>query len=352
MKSGKSLVFLMLRCAFSLFLVLGLAVSSHAQRNSSGNFTYSAAKLSYRANGVRLDGAPGKPARISSPDLEVVAGAIAFDIKGNTISQVRAIEGVDLKVNLAPQGGGEKVRVESRSQKATLTTNSRTLELDGNLSGFYQLGGGAKNTLAGESATISYAEGQLAASVSGGKEGVELVLPAESVGQPGALGALRVTGRNLQFDGSTGRAILTGNARVVSTGGEYTFDVAAPSMTLLRKADGTLERLATSGRTMVKLDLPPEPSATPAADGVGRPTRVEVASDSAIVERANMTGTFSGNVKGFYRLQNGNAAAQNFDFSGDKAVIAYASGRDVQSGLNVEVTGNVAIETPNFGLVE
>ncbi|RYX85010.1 hypothetical protein EON83_07115 [bacterium] len=330
----------------ALLLLASVTTSAYAQpKPATGAFTYSAPKVIARENGIRLEGTVQNPARINSPQLSVVAPIIAFDLGQNTISQVRANGGVSLKLNVAAQGTSPKTYVEAKSDSATLTTTNRTLQLAGNLNGFYQIGNGGKNTLSGEKADLSFSGGNFAADV----QNPVLQIPAEVTGKLDALGNLQVSAQRGQVNQSTGNATFSGNARVTSAGGPNSFDLSAPTFVLSRGADGSISTLKAQGKTNVKYDLPPDPKATPGAGGVGTPTHIEVTADGAIFDRATSKATFSGNVRGFYRLQTANGP-QNYAFSGDQAVISFNSqAASTQSGLNVEVTGApVSIDAPAF----
>jgi hypothetical protein len=264
---------------------------------------------------------------------------------------VRALGNVNFKLNLVPRGGGAPARIEATCDSATLTTAERVLVLKGRVNGFYQIAGGARNTLRGDAATLRYQGENLIADLTGG---VTVSVPAETLGRPDALGDVTITAQRAQINQSDGSATFAGNARAISSGGANAFDVAAPRFTLTRGANGTISTLKTIGRTLVKLDLPPDPASagTPATgSSVGKPTRVEVASDGATIERATSTATFEGNVKGFYRLiQIG--APQNFDFAGTRAVVRYlptAQGQNALAGLNVDVS-DATVNGPAFDL--
>ena len=334
-------------------LLLALTAPIWAQ-NAPGNFTYSAARLTYRNNGVRLDGAAGKPARVKSPQLDLSANAIAFDLAANSVSEVRANDNVALKVDIKPQSGnGEAVHVESKSDNAVLTTVNRTLVLTGNLSGFYRVGNGPQTRLAGNKATFNYSGDALNALVEGGAGSqVELNLPAES-GKADAIGPVTLRADSLRVDEKNNAAYFSGNARAFSSGGANKLDVTAPSFTIQRAADGTIGLLTTNGKTVTKLDVPPDASSAGAdAKGVGKPTHLEVTSDTAVVNRATSTGVFDGNVTGFYTLQNGAAPGQKFNFKGERATVTYdAKAAQAGDGLSVVVTGApVDVEVPNFNL--
>ncbi len=331
---------------FALVLLAAVTTAAHAQtKPAAGSFTYSAPKVIARQNGIRLEGTAQNPARITSPQLSVVAPIIAFDLGQNTISQVRAQGGVSLKLNVAAVGNSPKTYVEAKSDSAVLTTTNRTLQLVGNLSGFYQIGAGGKNTLSGDRADLSFVGGNLAADV----QNPTLQIPAEAVGRTDALGNLEVSAQKGQVNQSTGSATFTGNARVKSVGGANAFDLTAPTFVISRGTDGTLSTIQTQGKTNVKYDLPPDPKAPTNTSGVGTPTHIEVTADGAIFDRATSKATFSGNVRGFYRLQTA-TGPQNYAFSGDQAVIGFnPQAASTQSGLNVEVTGKpVSIDAPAF----
>ncbi len=322
-------------------------------QKAPGNFTYSAGKLTRSPQGgtIRLDSTPGHPAKVTSPQLSLGANAIAFDLGGNTISEVRALDNVALKINLKPKSGtGETVHIESNSDAATLTTANRTLVLTGNLSGFYRIGQGPQTMLSGSKATFNYSGDTLDAFIeSGANNQVELLLPAET-GKADALGPVTLRADSLRIDQKNGFAYFIGNARALSTSGSGKLDVKAPSFTVARAADGTIGTLTTNGITVTKLDLPPDPNAKTDATST-KPTHVEVTADKAVVNRATSTGVFDGNVKGFYVLQN---APSPFNFQGERATVKYdaqAAKTAGNDGLNVVVTGApVDVQVPAFNL--
>lgn len=321
-----------------------------AAPKAPGNLTFSG-DLSYRAGGVRLAANARGPARVRLPELDASASALALDLAGSTISQVRALGSVNFKLNLAPRGGGAPARIEATCDSATLTPRDRKLVLQGHIKGFYQLAGGARNTLSGDAANLYYQGDNLVADLTGG---VTVRVPAETVARPDALGDVTITAQRAQINQGDGSATFAGNAHAISVGGANAFDVAAPRFTVTRGADGTIATLQTVGRTFVKLDLPPDPlpvGEVTGANAIGKPTHVEVAADGAIIERATSTATFNGNVKGYYRL-NQNGAPQNFDFAGTRAVIRYvptAGGQNTLAGLNLQVSG-ATVEGPAFNL--
>ena len=353
----------MIASRFLLLVFLAAALPAFSQTRpkapakAPGGFNYSAVNLIYRSNGVRLEGTPAQPARVQSPELEVSAQVIAFDLAGNSISEVRAQNSVNLKLNFAPRAGGAGARIEARCSSAVLTPGARKLELKGNLSGFYQIAGGAKNTLSGDAATLTFANGNLVADLAGGAQGVVVSIPAETLGRPDALGALTITAQRARINQSDGSATFSGRARAVSKGGSNNFDVSATEFVLTRGSDGTISTLKTTGRTLVKLDLPPDAAPAKIDSGeksaVGKPTRVEVASNGALIDRATSTATFDGDVKGFYTLAPAVGAPQNFDFAGNRAVVRYVAPTEklenALAGLSVQVTGApVSLEGPSF----
>jgi lipopolysaccharide export system protein LptA len=352
-----------------------LAAPATAQTGAAGGLTFEAQKQIIRPNGARLEG----NARIRSPQLDVAANVIAFDYSGSQITEVRALGGVTIKVNLAPQGGGAATRIEAKSSEANLDPVQRTLVLSGNVDGWYQMGDSPRNTLSGKKATLRYgADRQLLATVEGP---IRFVIPAENIPQSSAqttaIGTVVVTSQSLDVNTTTGTATFTGNARAVSTDGPNKFDVAAPSFVISRGVTGTIDTLKTSGRTLIKVDLPPDPArpaaraatvsttaSAPAARStttgrrstdVGRPTHVEVAADMVTVRRADNNMVFEGNVKGFYRLEPAGEPPTNHDFTSDRAVIRYvletAASASNPAGLQVEILGKPAtIEAPQFNI--
>ena len=318
----------------------------HAQTKAApGDFTYAAPKVVARQSGVRLEGTAQNPARINSPQLSVVAPVIAFDLGKSTISQVRAQGGVALKLNVQASGTSPKTYVEAKADSAVLTTTNRTLQLVGNLTGFYQIGDGPKNPLSGARADLSFADKNFVADV----QNPVLQIPAEATGKADALGAIEVSAQRGQVNQSQGNATFSGNARAKSVAGPNAFDLSATNFVLSRGADGTISTLQTQGKTNVKYDLPPDPKAPTNASGIGVPTHIEVTADSANFVRSTGKATFTGNVSGFYRLQTA-TGPQDYAFSGEQAIVSFnTQAASTQSGLNIEFTGEpVKIKTPGF----
>lgn len=326
-----------------LFFALPALAQTKAPAATSGGFK-SSGDLSYNSTGIRLQRNAKGLARVQSPEIDVTAQTISLGLVSGKITQVTARGSVNLKLNLSPRGGGAAARIEVRCTSAVLTPSERKLVLRGNLNGFYQVAGGARNTLSGDVATLTYpSNGNLVALLEGGARGVSLTIPAETVGRADALGAVTITAERASLNQSDGSAVFSGKARAISKGGANAFDVAATSFVLTRGASGAIATLKTTGRTLVKLDLPPDPTPANATSGVGKPTHIEVAADSAVINRAASSATFEGNVKGFYRLAPASGAPQNFDFAGTRAVIGYAAaapgGGNAAAGLSVHVTG-------------
>ena len=265
------------RQLFIATFFIALCAPIWAQK-TAGNFTFTYSKLTYRNNGVRLDGTADKPARVLSPELDLRALAIALDSVNGSVSEVRARDNVALKLDIKPKTGeGETVHIESNSDAATLTTADRTLVLTGNLSGFYRIGDGPQTKLSGSKATFNYSGDDLNAFIeSGPSSQVELLLPAET-GKTDALGPVTLRADSLRIDQKNGAAYFIGNARATSSGGANKIDVAAPSFTVQRATDGTIGTLTTGGKTVTKLDLPPDPDV--GANKTAKPTHLEVTSD-------------------------------------------------------------------------
>ncbi|MBW3636936.1 MAG: hypothetical protein KY445_10835, partial [Armatimonadetes bacterium] len=329
-------------CAFPVVAQTKAPAAKAPVSSSSGDLTFT-------PNGIRLERNARGPARVQSPQIDVSAQVISAVGTAPNYSQVSARGGVNLKLNLTPRDGGVPARIEVKSSSAVLTVRERKVVLRGNLSGFYQVQGGARNTLSGNVATLTYvSSGNLIADLEGGTRGVVLTLPAETLGRADDLGAVTIRAERAQFNQSAGTATFSGKARAISTGGPNSFDVAATSFVLTRNPDGSIKTLQTTGRTLVKLDVPPD-AAAPGATA-GKPTRVEVAADGAVIERVTSTATFEGNVKGFYRLTPATGTPQNFDFAGSRAVIRYAgtpAGGNALAGLSVQVSG-ATVQGPAF----
>jgi len=341
-------------------------------------FTYTAANLIYRANGVRLEGTPGSPARIHSQQIDVAAPVIAFDVGAQTVSEVRATGGVKLRLELVPKNGGAPAHIESTSDNATLITADRKLILTGHVNGFYQVAGGPRENLVGEQAILTDVADVPSVSIDGGAEPLLITLPAESTDKPGAFGAVRIASMHFVYDGTTGLGQFTGSPHAVSDDGPNKFDVTANQFVLKRSPLGTIDTLEADGHAVIKMDLPPEPEktdpavpATPptgaAANGepvkkkapavtLGRPTHVESVSDTAVVDRAASTLTLNGHVNGFYRLSNVDPP-QDYHFSGDKAVLtdvpvqpgSPSAPGNPGPGLNVQLS-SATVNSPGFNL--
>jgi len=350
--------------------VLGAALILPA-RAQEERFKVSAPTIIQRPTGARLEGDRSTPARVQAPQLDVQAGVIAFDYSGEQVTEVRSLtqvgQRVQIKVDLAPKGGGAPAHIEATADKATLNPPARTLRLEGNVDGFYQVQQGIKTTLRGETVNAKYEGENLQVTVEGGANGVRLEVPPESLNQPGALGTIVFTAQRASLDKNGGVARLTGKAHAFSTDGPHKFDVTADEFVLTRTVGiggrSQMDKLETIGRTQLKMDLPPEPAAsTPPVEAgqdgdkiqIGRPTHVEAAADAMTITRPDNTLVFAGNVKGFYELAPAKGdASPRYDFTGDRAVVRYVeqSGEGVAAGLNVEVTGQPStIELPGFNL--
>lgn len=316
--------------------------------------------FSSTANGVRLEGFPGKPARVQlPPQLDVSALVIGLDRRGNDIQQVRAVTSVNFKINSPARNGNAPLHVEATCNNATLDPKMRVLTLAGGVNGFYQIGDGPRNPLKTNRATLRYLNNNLNVALEGG---TRLEVSGADFGRPdvGIVVITSTTGANL--DQSSGVARFVGNARAVSRGGTNLFDVAANEFILTRSANGTIDNLKTSGRTKIKIDLPPEPAVpnTPnapanASSGIagnlGRPTRVDVVSDSATLTGQNQTLILEGNVVGSYVLAPPNTAPATYNFSGERAVLRFLTQPEGETpaGLNVYVK-SAQLQMPNFNL--
>ena len=354
----ETLIFSGAFCFVAVTTPMARAQTAKAQTANapSVGFDFGGEKTTARSNGARLDG----NAYIKSPQLDARADTIAFDFSNRQITNVRALGNVRLKMNLVPRGGGAPARIETTSANATLNPVTRTLVLSGKVDGFYQLPGGARNTLKGDKATIVYAAaGQFSADVAGGQSGVQLTIPAAQTapGVVSPIGTITISGKDLSVDGAKSVAVVTGNARAVSSGGTTRFDIAAPSFSVTRDATGALTNLRATGRTRLKIDLPqPAESSTGSVNNSSRATYFEIAANSANVDaKSGATGTvlgtltFDGEVSGFYRLQSADGKSSDNRFTGDRAVVKNpaATGANDLSDFQIEVTGApVNIQTP------
>jgi hypothetical protein len=341
----------------ALLLSLPFVQAASAQTPAAGTFNYKADKIALTPKGVRLDG----NAQITSPQLEVRAVTIAFDFLNNQITQVRARTNVRIKVTLTPKGGGDATRIEATANEADLDPPTRTLKLRGNIDGFYQSGNGPRFLLSGNEATLT--PGGI-----GNFTNPKVIIPPEGNGTAnaagaGAIGTVTITSQRGVVDQKAGTVRFVGDARAISTDGPNKFDVAAPELVLTRGAGNTIDTLKGIGRTSLKIDLPPDPpkpAGTPGAEPgkMGKPTRVEVESDEATVNRTTNTMIFTGNVKGFYFLTPAEGEPQKYDFSGTRAEIKYIPENQATAenpaGLRAEITGApnkpVEVLTPAFNI--
>ncbi len=327
----------------ALAVVTILAAPVWAQ-TAPGKSRFSADSVRTTPNGARADG----NVIIRQPEFDFDADSLAYDgAKLQEFSEIRARGNVKLRLAPRPKNSGDPgFQIQSKSDEATLTRTTRTLVLKGNLSGFYRVGNGPQTLLAGDKATFNFSPQGLNAVIEGaaGKQ-VELLLPGET-GKPDALGPITVRADSLRVDEANNAAYFNGNARALSNSGANKLDVAAPSFTLTRAADGTIGTLVTNGKTVTKINVAPAANAPATSQAL---SYVEVTADKATVNRATSTGVFEGNVKGFYRLQN---SPEKFDFSGERVTVNYdAQAAKTGDGLSVNVTGTpVDVEVPEFSL--
>ena len=381
--------------------------------------------------GLRLEGSAQQPARIIHPQLDVAAPKIevSFDNQ-RQFTRVTTTGGVNFAVTL-PQKSGPATRIQAKSDSATLerpttgtNAGARVLTLRGGVDGWYQLEGGIRNALRGQSITLTSRPGAneaLLANVEGGPEGVRLEVPpaaggtgtaatnrapvvitaqnatirqqnnnvnadveggtrgvrmeipsiGTAAGAAGELlqGTIVVTSQRATVRQNEGMARFIGNARAVSTGSTQKFDVAANEILLARNAKGDFDVVKTTGRTMLKLDLPQakpaaaNAAATQDASANLRPEYLEVEADSAEAQLGRNQLVFEGNVRGFYRVPMQNvkpnppsAAAQtDYNFVGHRVVLSYTPGvDDPAKAWNFDFRGQegrpVEIQAPAFRL--
>ena len=327
----------------ALALVFALAAPALAQP-ASNRYFYSANNSQFTSNpvGLRLDG----NVIIRQREFDFDADALAFDGKSlSDFSEIRARGKVKLRLAPLPKNSADApFEIQSKSDEATFTRATRTLILKGNLSGFYRVGKGPQTMLSGDKATFNYSAQGLNALIEGAaNKQVELLLPAEN-DRPDGIGPVTVRADSLRIDQANNAAYFSGNARAFSDSGPNKLDVAAPSFTLTRGADGTIDTIVTNGKTLTKINVAPDPNAPATAKAL---SYVEVTADKATVNRATSTGVFEGNVKGFYRLQN---SPQKFDISGERVTVTYdAQSAKTGDGLIVNAT-RVDVEIPEFNL--
>ena len=338
--------------------------TAHAQSKTQqvGGFTVVYDNLIIRPDGVRLEGGPGRPARLESPQINFSAPAVAFDFKDKQVTQVRAINGVNFKLDLA---GADPIQIESKSQTATFdavpVNGRRTLRLTGAVDGFYAIKG-ARNTLSGERATITFGEGSardILVQVAGGTGRVQLQLASALFGSTAALGDVTLSAADAEIDEKNGTATFKGDASIVSIGktsaNPQNFKVEAPAFVANFAAENgrqVLRNIQTQGRASIVIDAP---DATQ-----NQPTHFEVMADNASVDPKTQNLLLNGNVSGFYTSPGENGGAPlRYDFSDvDKATARFVpeseKTADMPAGLNFKAEArpneSALLELPNFDL--
>ena len=338
--------------------------AAHAQSKTQqvGGFTIKASNTIARPNGVRLEGSASEPVHLQSPQLDLTAPAMALDYVDKQVTQLRAIDGVSFKLNLA---GADPIKIEAKSQTATLdalpVNGRRTLRLTGNVDGFYE-SKGARNTLSGERATITFGEGDardILVQVAGGTNGVQLQIASALFGSEAALGDVTLRADNADIDEKSGTATFKGNASIVSkaqpSDGTQNFNIKAPAFVANFKAENgrqTLQNVRTQGRASIVIDAPPAAGASQST-----PTHFEVQADNATVEPQAQNLVLEGNVSGFYDLPAENVATPvRYNFSDvDKAIARFVTESqktaDTPAGLNFQALGKPAsFQIPGFDL--
>ncbi|MDQ3812848.1 MAG: hypothetical protein M3347_02725 [Armatimonadota bacterium] len=339
-------------CAALLLLVIPVV----AQPRKPGETRITASKIIYTQKGAILLGSATKPAHIETDELDVRAQRIEFERAGEQVQRVTAQGNVNFKLNLPSKTkGNPPSRIEARSNSGTLEPTKRTLVLTGDVDGWYQMGESGRNTLSGKQVTLTFGQ-EITAKIEGGAEGVEVVLPAQSVDarSQSSIGSIKITALNAFVDQSKGTARFEGNARAVSTDGAIKFDVAAKDFIATRDPKtGSLNNLNTVGRTATKIDLPPQskeeptkspntaPKTNPAAPGgakaaakndkankflnqpLGRPTHLEIYADVVTVSRPNnlIKVEFKGNVTGSYRMEAEGKTSPDYPLSSIEHVV-------------------------------
>ena len=389
---------------------IGLLPTSAAQAQNAKPTDAAVVKISARdvegewgsQTGLRLEGSVTQPAHISHPQLDVAAPKIevSFDDK-RQFTKVTATGGVSFAVTLTQKGdGAQKIaatRIEAKCNNAVMerpttgaNAGARVLTLRGAVDGWYQIEGGSRNTLRGETVTLTSrpdAADALTANIEGGADGVRIELPPAAAGanapnrgpvvltaqnavirqqkdgisadadggtrgvrlemQSGAapavgatavagglmIGNVVVTSRRAEVRQKEGTARFIGDAHAVSSGAAQKFDVSASEIMLTRSAAGDFDAIKTVGRAKVKLDLPKEKVAPGAESKASmRPEYLEVEADSADAQLAKNQLVFAGNVAGFYRLPaqpakpNQPAPPTDYPFSGERVLLSYTPG--------------------------
>jgi beta-lactamase regulating signal transducer with metallopeptidase domain len=130
-------------------------------------FTYSAQTIRkaekdrgslLRKGDLRLWGVPGRPARITSPNLSLSGVLIQLGTQHrNIVAACRGSEPVKIKGEITPTKGGLPMRFEATCEAATFDGTKEIWYLAGDVTGFYETAHGRK-PLNGEVVTISRME--------------------------------------------------------------------------------------------------------------------------------------------------------------------------------------------------
>ena len=350
----------LLLASLALGSLSGLSPARAQQAASTlGDFRVQADLLSITRQKGRLSGGVRvfSPRADADPFLDLRAGVVAAEpIRP---FKARAENGVSLVYRTTQERAGRapsKISIQAQSQSATLdlpprgSNARRVLRLLGGVEGFYEIDG-ARSSLSGANATISLGEapGDVQVSLDGGPQGIELKLPAQSVGQV-SLGALTL--RAARVEQKDGVVSLEGGAGGASlkSDGPALFEVSAPAFNAVLGTDSggrRIKRLASRGRASILFELPPQEArqlfSGPDAAATGTPetgspessssvlVRLQVSADNALVEpdaqTQRLTLTLSGNVLGSYDLREVSAAglplaeAVSYPFSGGKVVV-------------------------------
>lgn len=365
---------------------LGAVAQAQTPATAPSGLQYSAPRQLYTQTGLRLEGNAEHPARLWNPgQLDVKAAAIVFDVdfKAKLLKKVQATKNVSFDLNLPPKGTVAGAHINATCDIATLDPatkdGKRQLTLTGNVDGYYEVGG-ARNTLEGTKAVITFGTGGVRAfdvAIEGGANGVRLEVPAQMfASSPGGFNSfdtLVITGERATIDQAGGTARILGKARAEGkpkagspTG---TFLATATNFVVTRDASGQMNTLQTEGRTKMKVDLPPPPATTapavpaPAAattapataptpsKSPGTPTSMEAEADKATVTFSDSKLVFEGNVQGQYTLRAEDGTTTGYNFNGDKVVVRSLPQPEgnLPAGLSVEAFA-VTVDLPNIGL--
>lgn len=329
-----------------------------------GNFLFSFGRFTTPGGSIRLEGNARvyTPNPSTRPQFDISAPLVTAD--SYAMRRVRGSGGVSFKYSTTrpaekPGAPSVPVNIEASAREVLFDSipvnGRRTLTLTGDLDGFYQVGAN-RTDLRGQKAVISFGKrpDDVLATLEGGAEGFELLLPDQKFGSQISLGQVSLRARRVVLNEADNIARLEGGARL-SSDGPTTLQISGAdfdaNFVSEKVGDSTvrrLSRLSSRGRVSLSFALAPENVGTPtgraddppypftvsravlslvpqtratpsqtapnapnaqgaSADGGAKKVvvRVDIAADSAVVniEPKTQTLTLQGNVKGSYVLR-------------------------------------------------